>query len=71
MQYPIDTVRRRMQLQGIGGRPLLYKNAVDCLMTMSKKEAVPEATLKVARVCAVQCLAWACPCRHRIAKFIW
>lgn len=40
MTYPMDTVRRRMQLQGAGGAANIYKNALDCAMQMTKKEGV-------------------------------
>eukprot|EP01050_Picozoa_sp_SAG11_P019942 SAG11_NODE_3261_length_2571_cov_8.876214_1_plen_293_part_00 len=36
--YPIDTVRRRMQLQGAGGAERLYSTAFGCTLHMLRKE---------------------------------
>jgi len=36
--YPMDTVRRRMQLQGLGGAQALYKNMLDCGVQIARKE---------------------------------
>uniref|UniRef100_A0A7S4V0H8 Mitochondrial carrier protein n=2 Tax=Guillardia theta TaxID=55529 RepID=A0A7S4V0H8_GUITH len=38
--YPMDTIRRRMQLQGAAGAQILYKNAIDCAAQMVKREGV-------------------------------
>lgn len=36
--YPNDTVRRRLQMQGIGGTPRVYANAWDCYVQLWKYE---------------------------------
>jgi len=38
--FPIDTVRRRMVLQGEHGAKELYKNSFDCVRSILKKEGV-------------------------------
>uniref|UniRef100_A0A7S0I1S3 ADP,ATP carrier protein n=1 Tax=Hanusia phi TaxID=3032 RepID=A0A7S0I1S3_9CRYP len=38
--YPMDTIRRRMQLQGAAGAQAIYKNALDCAVQMVKREGV-------------------------------
>ena len=38
--HPLDVVRKRLQLQGTGGRPVLYKNMFDGLYVISKKEGM-------------------------------
>ncbi|OQS00471.1 Mitochondrial Carrier (MC) Family [Achlya hypogyna] len=40
LTYPNDTVRRRMQMQGIGGNPRLYKHTVDCYIKLAKAEGI-------------------------------
>ena len=36
--YPNDTIRRRLQLQGVHGSPIQYQGAVDCLLKVSRQE---------------------------------
>ena len=36
--HPLDVVRKRLQIQGINGNPVLYKNTLDCFATVAKKE---------------------------------
>eukprot|EP01133_Synstelium_polycarpum_P016692 gene16692-19843_t len=36
--YPLDVLRRRMMIQGIGGQPTLYKNGVHALKTIVNTE---------------------------------
>ena len=38
VSYPIDTIRRRMQLQGCDGGKRLYKNTMDCGMQVISRE---------------------------------
>ncbi|TMW61114.1 hypothetical protein Poli38472_013577 [Pythium oligandrum] len=38
LTYPNDTVRRRLQMQGSGGAPRIYKNAWDCYVKLWKHE---------------------------------
>lgn len=38
LTYPNDTVRRRLQMQGSGGAPRVYKNAWDCYVKLWKHE---------------------------------
>ena len=40
VSYPVDTVRRRMQLQGCTGGERLYKNAIDCTAQVFRKEGL-------------------------------
>ena len=36
--YPVDLLRRRMQLQGAGGAPRLYSGPVDAVRKIVKQE---------------------------------
>jgi len=36
--HPLDVVRKRLQLQGIGGRPLIFQNMSDGLWSIAKTE---------------------------------
>lgn len=36
--HPLDVVRKRLQVQGINGNPVLYKNTFDCIGGIIKKE---------------------------------
>jgi len=36
--YPVDTIRRRMQTDGLGGTKDVYKNTFDCFKKMISKE---------------------------------
>ena len=38
--YPLDTVRHRMQANGIGGQPRVYASTWDCVAQMAAKEGV-------------------------------
>ena len=38
--YPIDTVRRRMQLQGAVGSERMYSNAFSCAASVFRKEGL-------------------------------
>ena len=38
--HPLDVVRKRLQVQGINGNPVLYKNTFDCFAGISKKEGL-------------------------------
>ncbi|DBA02270.1 TPA: hypothetical protein N0F65_007680 [Lagenidium giganteum] len=38
LTYPNDTVRRRLQMQGSGGAPRIYKNAWDCYVKLARNE---------------------------------
>ncbi len=38
--HPLDVVRKRLQVQGINGNPVLYKNTFDCFAGVAKKEGV-------------------------------
>ncbi|KAJ0400957.1 hypothetical protein ATCC90586_007618 [Pythium insidiosum] len=40
LTYPNDTVRRRLQMQGSGGAPRIYKNAWDCYVKLWQHEGV-------------------------------
>ncbi|KDO34941.1 hypothetical protein SPRG_01003 [Saprolegnia parasitica CBS 223.65] len=40
LTYPNDTVRRRMQMQGIGGNPRLYRHTLDCYIKLAKSEGI-------------------------------
>ena len=40
VSYPVDTVRRRMQLQGCTGGERMYKNAIDCTAQVFRKEGL-------------------------------
>ena len=37
---PLEVVMTRMRVQGVGGRPVLYKNAVDCLRVIARREGM-------------------------------
>lgn len=39
--FPIEMVQRRLQLQGMAGNPVLYKNMVDAMVKIARKEGVP------------------------------
>lgn len=36
--HPLDVIRKRLQVQGINGNPVLYKNTVDCFTGILGKE---------------------------------
>lgn len=36
--YPMDTVRRRMQMEGAGGAAALYNNMFDCAAKIAQRE---------------------------------
>jgi solute carrier family 25 phosphate transporter 23/24/25/41 len=36
--HPLDVIRKRLQVQGINGNPVLYKSSLDCLAGVAKKE---------------------------------
>ena len=36
--FPLQMAWKRIQIQGVGGRPVLYKGPYDCLKTVIKKE---------------------------------
>ena len=36
--HPLDVIRKRLQVQGINGNPVLYKNTFDCLSGIASKE---------------------------------
>lgn len=38
--HPLDVVRKRLQVQGINGNPVLYKNTFDCFAGIAKKEGM-------------------------------
>jgi len=38
VMFPNDTVRRRLQMQGIGGGAVLYKNGMDCYVKLVKAQ---------------------------------
>lgn len=38
--HPLDVVRKRLQLQGIGGRPVQYKSMVDAAVRIVKTEGL-------------------------------
>lgn len=40
LTYPGDTVRRRMQTNGMLGKPKVYKNSVDCFTRIIRQEGV-------------------------------
>eukprot|EP00475_Leptophrys_vorax_P033861 TRINITY_DN5389_c1_g1_i2.p1 TRINITY_DN5389_c1_g1~~TRINITY_DN5389_c1_g1_i2.p1 ORF type:complete len:261 (-),score=47.30 TRINITY_DN5389_c1_g1_i2:74-856(-) len=39
--YPGDTVRRRMQTNGVGGMERIYQNSWDCLVKILRREGIP------------------------------
>ena len=38
--HPLDVIRKRLQVQGINGNPVLYKNTFDCMTGIASKEGV-------------------------------
>lgn len=38
--HPLDVVRKRLQVQGINGNPVLYKNTFDCFAGVANKEGM-------------------------------
>jgi solute carrier family 25 phosphate transporter 23/24/25/41 len=36
--YPLELVRRKLQVQGLGGRPIIYKGFADCVQQVYAKE---------------------------------
>jgi len=55
LTYPGDTVRRRMQTNGLNGRPRIYTNSWDCFVTIIKKEGTL-ALFSGARANVVRCI---------------
>jgi len=39
--FPIEMVQRRLQLQGMAGQEILYKNMLDAFIKITRKEGVP------------------------------
>uniref|UniRef100_A0A7S2Z943 Mitochondrial carrier protein n=1 Tax=Chloropicon laureae TaxID=464258 RepID=A0A7S2Z943_9CHLO len=39
--FPIEMVQRRLQLQGMAGQEVLYKNMLDALIKITRKEGIP------------------------------
>jgi len=39
--YPGDTIRRRMQLNGAGGKARQYRTSWDCTMQIYRQEGIP------------------------------
>mmetsp|Transcript_34865 Transcript_34865/g.137758 ORF Transcript_34865/g.137758 Transcript_34865/m.137758 type:complete len:355 (-) Transcript_34865:4931-5995(-) len=39
--HPLDVVRKRMQLQGVGGRPIQYRGFFDAMRNIAKQEGAP------------------------------
>ena len=40
LTFPLEVVMTRMRVQGTGGRPILYKNAIDGILQIAKAEGV-------------------------------
>ncbi|EFN58647.1 hypothetical protein CHLNCDRAFT_11132, partial [Chlorella variabilis] len=40
LTMPLEVVRRRLQVQGLAGRPVLYRGTLDCLRQVLRKEGV-------------------------------
>ena len=40
LTFPLEVVMTRMRVQGTGGRPILYKNAIDCMVQIAKAEGM-------------------------------
>jgi len=38
--HPLDVIRKRLQVQGINGNPVLYKNTFDCFSGVAAKEGM-------------------------------
>lgn len=38
--HPLDVIRKRLQVQGVNGNPVLYKNTLDCFSSVANKEGV-------------------------------
>ena len=38
--HPLDVVRKRLQIQGVNGNPVLYKNTFDCFAGVANKEGL-------------------------------
>eukprot|EP00551_Chaetoceros_affinis_P012967 CAMPEP_0203675896 /NCGR_PEP_ID=MMETSP0090-20130426/22582_1 /ASSEMBLY_ACC=CAM_ASM_001088 /TAXON_ID=426623 /ORGANISM="Chaetoceros affinis, Strain CCMP159" /LENGTH=417 /DNA_ID=CAMNT_0050542257 /DNA_START=486 /DNA_END=1739 /DNA_ORIENTATION=+ len=38
--HPLDVIRKRLQVQGINGNPVLYKTTFDCFAGVAKKEGM-------------------------------
>jgi hypothetical protein len=38
--HPLDVVRKRLQVQGINGNPVLYKNTIDCMIGVARKSGI-------------------------------
>lgn len=38
--HPLDVVRKRLQIQGLNGNPVLYKNTIDCFSKVVTKEGI-------------------------------
>ncbi|GMI01172.1 hypothetical protein TrST_g826 [Triparma strigata] len=38
--FPLEAARRKLQMQGVGGRPVLYTGLADCLIKVAKEEGI-------------------------------
>ena len=65
--YPGDTVRRRMQTDGMQGRARVYGSMMDCVrQTVAKREATEVSSAGSASIVYARCLA-----RHPIPAYEW
>ena len=39
--YPLDVIRRRMQMQGVQGAPVQYKSIADAFKQIYRKQGIP------------------------------
>ncbi len=61
--YPGDTVRRRMQANGLEGMPRTYTNSIDCFKKIVQIEG------PLGEFSRVYFIALHCPCYHVLALF--
>lgn len=40
LTFPLEVVMTRMRVQGTGGRPVIYKNVIDCMQQIAKAEGM-------------------------------
>jgi len=79
--YPLELIRRKLQVQGLGGRPIKYANWWDCAKQVMQKEGgirgyfkgLPANLVKTPPSIAITfgCYEWLLPRLHAVTKTVF